>query len=263
MKKLILFVFLAFCSISFAQDEIKYKTAFENVEQNCDSIHFLKYCYLNRFQLVVNRKFTEEIILNKKLAKNINDNIYLEIEVDTTGKFVIHKISTKSKDFEKSLKKLVELLPKIEPFKNEKNNKIKLEAILEFNLKEVDFDHYILPDNKKDLTNMETPRFQICKSIIDEKSGKECFMSQMNNHIRQNFNYPIKAINRNISGRAMGNFVINKEGLTTNFIIYGANPILLKETLRILKLLPTFIPGKLNGKDISVSYAQPIVFKLN
>lgn len=263
MKNLFFLSFLFIGLISFAQDEENYKTVFETVEQNCDSIHFLKYCYLNRFQLVVNRKFTEEIKLNEKLAKNINDTIYLEIEIDTTGKFVINKISTKSKYFEKSLKKLVELLPKIAPFKNEKNNKIKLEAILEFNLMEVDFDQYILPGNKKDLTTMKTPRFQICKTIKDEKSSKDCFMSQMNNHIRQNFNYPMKAINRNISGRAMGNFVINKEGLSTNFIIYGADPLLLRETLRILKLLPTFIPAKLNGKDVSVSYAQPIVFKLN
>jgi hypothetical protein len=263
MKKLILFVLLAFCSISFAQDKIKYKTVFDNVEQNCDSINDLKFCYLKRFQLVVLKKFSDEINSNDKLSKNIDDNIYMEIEVDTTGKIFINKVSTKSKNFEKSLKEFVKLLPSINPFKNENQKKVKLEAILDFQLKRIDFDRYIIPEEKKDLALLKAPRFDGCKSIKDEENSKKCFMLQMNNHIKQNFRYPTKAKNKNITGRSVGTFNITKEGIIKNFIIYDTDILLLKETLRVLKLLPKFIPGKYNNENVAVSYAQPILFKLN
>lgn len=263
MKKLILFVLLAFCSISFAQDGIKYKTVFDNVEQNCDSIHNIKFCYLKRFQLVVLKKFSEEINSNDKLSKNIDDNIYMEIEIDTTGKIFINKLFTKSKNFEKSLKEFVKFLPSINPFKNENQKKIKLNAILDFQLKRIDFDRYIIPEEKKDLALLEAPRFDSCKSIKDEKNSKECLMLQINNHVIQNFRYPTKALNKKITGRTVGTFIITKEGSVTNFIVYDADILLLKETLRILKLLPKFIPGKYNNEYVAVSYAQPLQFKLN
>ena len=263
MKKILLLVFLAFYSISFSQDEIKYNTVFETVEQNCDSIKNLKYCYLKRFQLIVQKKFSEEINLNNKLSKNIGDDIYMEIEIDTTGKFIINKLSTKSKDFEKSLNKLVESLPRIKAFENENKKKVKLVAILDFQLYKINFDRYIEPEDKKDLSLLEAPRFESCRSIKDEENSKKCLMLQMNNHIIQNFRYPTKALNKNISGRAVGAFIITKEGFVTNYIIYDADILLLKETLRILKLLPKFIPGKYNNENVAVSYAQPLKFKLN
>ncbi len=254
---------MAFSLISFAQDEIKYKTVFDNVEQNCDSIVNIKFCYLKRIQLVVQKKFSEDILQNDKLSKNIGDNIYMEIEIDTTGKIFINKVSTKSKDFENSLKNLVELLPKINLFENENQKKVKLEAIFDFKLHKINFERYIEPEEKKDITLLEAPRFESCKIIKDEENSKKCLMLQMNNHIIQNFKYPTKALNKKITGRTVGAFIITKEGYVTNFIIYDADILLLKETLRILKLLPKFIPGKYNNEYIAVSYAQPLQFKLN
>jgi hypothetical protein len=263
MKNLFLILFLFISLVSFSQDEIKYKTAFENVEQNCDSLKDIKLCYLERFKLLVNRKFSDEIILNEKLSKHIDNKIYLEIEIDESGKFIATYIDTKSKEVEKFIEILIEILPKINPLVDENNKKIKLEAILEFRLKKIDYDTYIKPDAKKELTSFLNPRFNGCNSKFDEVNSKKCFEYEMMNHIKSNFNYPVKAINKNISGKTIGNIIINKEGKIEHYIIYNADVILQRETLRILKLLPTFIPGMQNGKKVSVSYAQPLVFKLN
>jgi uncharacterized protein YuzE len=263
MKNLFLLSFLFIVSISFSQDEIKHNTAFETVEQNCDSLKDIKLCYLERFKLLVNRKFSDEIILNEKLSKHIDDKIYLEIEIDESGKFIAINIETKSKEVEKIIQTLVDKLPVIKPFLDDNNTKIKLEAILEFRLKKINYDSYIKPDTKKDLTSFINPRFKGCNPKFDEVDSKKCFEYEMMNHIKSNFNYPVKAINKNISGKTIGNVIINKEGKIEHYIIYNADVILQRETLRILKLLPTFIPGMQNGKDVSVSYAQPLVFKLN
>jgi hypothetical protein len=262
MKNILLVTLLFVTSISFAQDEIKYKTAFESVERNCDSIKHIKFCYLKRFQLVVLRKFSDEIKTNKKLSKNIDDPIYMEIEIDTTGKFIINKLATKSKDFEESLIELIKILPSIKPFENEKKEVINFKAILDFELKEIDFNNSINTDDKKDSSLLKIPKFSNCKSIQDEISSKKCFTLEMNNHIMNNFSYPKKAINNNITGRAIGNFVISKEGRATNFIVFDTDFLLLKETLRILKLLPKFIPGTYDKKNVGVSYSQPLKFQL-
>ncbi len=58
-------------------------------------------------------------------------------------------------------------------------------------------------------------------------------------------------------------FVINKDGNTKYFISFGANIMLLKESLRIMKLLAKFIPGKINDEPVDVSYTQPLVFKIH
>jgi len=260
---LITLLFSFITSISFAQDETKYKTAFDNIEQNCDSLRKIELCYLIRFEEIIERKFNDEIAKNSKLEKYINDNIYIETEISPTGKFIINKIKTRSSEIENSLKELMEVLPNIKSLEGfETSNMKKFEAILEFKLKKRKFDNSDEKEGKEDLSSVETPRFYNCKSVIDEETNKECFTSQMNNHIKDNFNYPLKARNKNIQGRTYGNIVINNEGNVENYIIYGADILLQKETLRILKLLPKFIPGKLNGKNVGVSYAQPLVYKL-
>lgn len=258
MRSLFLTLLLFISTNSFAQDEIKYKTAFENVEQNCDSLMKVELCYLARFQNIINRKFTDELIKNIKLSKHIDDNIYLEIEVDTSGHFIINKIETKSSEIKVALLDLMKVLPKIKSVEN----KIIMEAIFDFKLKEVTFDDFNNTDEKRIYSNLITPKFSECKLLSNEIESKECFNIKMNKHIIENFNYPKKAINKNITGKTFGNFIVEKDGSIENFIVYGANPILLKENLRILKLLPKFIPGTYNNKEIRVPYAQPITFKL-
>ena len=252
---------MAFSLISFAQDEIKYKTAFDNVEQNCDSLNKVEFCYLIRFQSIINRKFTDIVRNNYKLEKHIGDNIYLEIEIDSVGKFVINKIETKSSEIKKSLLALMNDLPKIKSSVIDKNN---FEAILEFKLSEYKNESKITGSkSKEENINQQIPIFPGCEITKNMEKDKDCFMKQMNYHIIKNFKYPKKARVNNITGRALSHLIINNEGNIENFIIYGADNLLLKETLRLIKLLPKLKPAEIDGKKVSVAYAQPILFKLD
>lgn len=109
------------------------------------------------------------------------------------------------------------------------------------------------------------PTFQSCGEKTDN-DAKICFMEAMNEHIKNNFTYPIEAQNKNVQGRVTVIFNINKEGFVDDFRVKGTgkeNSYLIEnEALRIIKLLPKFKPGMLRGKPVEVSYAQPVLFKL-
>lgn len=109
------------------------------------------------------------------------------------------------------------------------------------------------------------PAFEGC----EEKTGndaKECFMKAMNEHIKTNFTYPKEAQEKNVEGRVTIMFQITKEGLIDNLNVRGTGKensyLIEQEATRIMKLLPKFKPGMIDGKPVAVSYAQPIMFKL-
>ena len=109
----------------------------------------------------------------------------------------------------------------------------------------------------------EIPRFPNCLEVED-KDSKECYFQEMNNHIKENFRYPIKAKKKNIQGRVTVKFIIDTEGYVVNIETKAPKgcELLEQEAVRIIKLLPRFKPGIQKGKPVSVSYAQPIMFKL-
>lgn len=109
----------------------------------------------------------------------------------------------------------------------------------------------------------EIPQFPNCKDMAYENE-KNCFMQEMNNHIKSNFRYPTLALKKNIQGRITVMFVINSKGYVSNIKAHVPEgcEILAKEAIRIIKLLPKFKPGMQKGKPVGVSYAQPIMFKL-
>ena len=45
-------------------------------------------------------------------------------------------------------------------------------------------------------------------------------------------------------------------------VLRGKDPDLDKEAQRVVKTLPKFIPGKMNGRAVQVWYTLPINFKL-
>ena len=67
----------------------------------------------------------------------------------------------------------------------------------------------------------------------------------------------------NEQGRVIINLVIDRSGKVKNpKVLSGVSPLLDAEAIRVIGLLPDWIPGKQNGKAIDVSYTLPIEFKL-
>ena len=64
-------------------------------------------------------------------------------------------------------------------------------------------------------------------------------------------------------GRVIVSFVIEKDGSVGEAkIIRGKDPLLDTEAIRVVKSLPKWIPGKMNGKPVATWYTMPISFKL-
>lgn len=81
--------------------------------------------------------------------------------------------------------------------------------------------------------------------------------------LSKNIRYPEMAQQNNIQGRVTVQFVVEKDGSIGQVkVVRGKDPDLDKEAMRVVKMLPKFIPGKMNGQAVRVWYTLPVNFKL-
>ena len=66
-----------------------------------------------------------------------------------------------------------------------------------------------------------------------------------------------------VEGRIFVSFTVNSQGDVSDVkVVKGLGSGLDEETIRAVKTLPKFIPGKQNGRAVSVSFTVPITFKI-
>lgn len=83
------------------------------------------------------------------------------------------------------------------------------------------------------------------------------------NYINKTRQYPYDAYKKRIQGRVICSFVVNTDGSVCNVsVIRGANPELDKEAVRIIKAMPEWTPGILDGEAVPVRCIIPIPFRL-
>lgn len=81
--------------------------------------------------------------------------------------------------------------------------------------------------------------------------------------LRNNVKYPAEAQKKKIEGRVIVTFVVNKKGRITHpTVVRSAHPLLDAEALRVVKRMPKWTPGRMNGEPVNVKYALPVTFKL-
>ena len=127
--------------------------------------------------------------------------------------------------------------------------------------------------NKKTTDNP----FDSSKVIIDPGAGGDSliinFIEQMPSFpggekelfkfINKNLQYPVSTKEQHIQGKVYCRFIVYANGSISNpEIIRSLEPECDKEAIRVIKLLPKFIPGKLNGKNVRVWFTFPVIFKL-
>ena len=87
--------------------------------------------------------------------------------------------------------------------------------------------------------------------------------SALGNFVRSNYRYPRSAQDANIEGSVYVQFVVNVDGTISNArIIKGIGGGCDEEALRLVNMMPKWIPGKQNGYPVSVYHTVPITFKL-
>lgn len=89
--------------------------------------------------------------------------------------------------------------------------------------------------------------------------GEQALMKYLSTHI----NYPTMAMENNVQGRVVVQFVVTKTGKIGEVkVVRSVDRDLDKEAVRVCKTLPDFIPGKMNGQAVNVWYTLPVMFKL-
>lgn len=87
--------------------------------------------------------------------------------------------------------------------------------------------------------------------------------TEMMKYINKNMNYPTIAQENGTQGRVTCQFVVGADGRVRDVkVLRGVDPYLDKEAVRVIMSMPKWIPGKQNGKAVSVKYTIPVMFKL-
>ena len=85
----------------------------------------------------------------------------------------------------------------------------------------------------------------------------------MQDFIEENLHYPKECAEKGLQGRVIIAFVVERNGTLTDIrVIKSVNPALDKEALRIVNLMPKWIPGRQSYKTVRVKYIIPITFQL-
>ena len=80
--------------------------------------------------------------------------------------------------------------------------------------------------------------------------------------IKKNLRYPKECADSGIQGRVIIAFIVERNGKLSNIrVVKSVNPALDKEALRIVNLMPNWIPGKQNGRTVRVKFLIPITFR--
>ena len=88
-------------------------------------------------------------------------------------------------------------------------------------------------------------------------------MQALNGFIKKRLQYPAKAIDEKIQGTTVVQFAVMKDGSVDKVTVYvSANPILDKEAVRVIKMLPKWEPAQIAGKNVNSYYIIPVVFSL-
>ena len=106
------------------------------------------------------------------------------------------------------------------------------------------------------------PVLKSCVSISDVEEQKKCTSYGVSKFVNKNFNMQV-AKDAGLTGEKHlieVLFKINKQGNAENIKARGPHPDLEKEAMRVINLLPEFIPGKHKGEKVDVEYTLPIEF---
>lgn len=89
-------------------------------------------------------------------------------------------------------------------------------------------------------------------------------VSEMYKFLGKTLKYPSAAQRQNVEGRVYMSFVVEKDGSITDVhVMKGIGFGCDEEATRAVKLMPKWISGKQNGRNVRVRFTIPVAFKLD
>lgn len=100
-------------------------------------------------------------------------------------------------------------------------------------------------------------------AILEERPEYPGGMEKVIKYIQTHIQYPPTAISKQIQGRVWIESVINRNGKVVQpKVAYSVHPLLDQEAVRIIRMMPDWKPGKLNGETVKVKYSFPVTFRI-
>lgn len=118
-------------------------------------------------------------------------------------------------------------------------------------------DEVIVEDKKPEPVKEEV--FRAVEQMPVFPGGEVALMKWLSNNIQ----YPPAAMENNVQGRVVVQFVVTKTGAIGEVkVVRSVDRDLDNEAIRVCKKLPKFTPGRMNGQAVNVWYTLPVQFKL-
>ena len=109
----------------------------------------------------------------------------------------------------------------------------------------------------------EEPQEEVIFQVVEEMPQFPGGLSEAMKFLAKNIKYPVEAQQAKIEGRVIVRFVVGRDGSVSNVeVVRGVSPELDAEAVRVVSLMPKWIPGKQRGKAVAVKYTMPIMFRL-
>ena len=100
--------------------------------------------------------------------------------------------------------------------------------------------------------------------IVEQMPEYPGGMSELMKYVARNIKYPADALREKKQGRVIVQFIVGKDGYTSDFkVMKSVSPSLDAEAIRVLANMPKWTPGMQRGKTVAVKYTVPVTFKLD
>ena len=107
------------------------------------------------------------------------------------------------------------------------------------------------------------PVTEIVDETVDQMASYPGGTPALMDFLNENTKYPEQAEREGIEGRVVAGFIVERDGSVSNIeILKSVHPLLDAEVVRVMSLMPNWIPGRQNGQPVRVKYSLPITFRL-
>ena len=110
-------------------------------------------------------------------------------------------------------------------------------------------------------TKIDTEENHVLAGVVEQMPSFPGGISALMKFLEKNIHYPDNKAS--VSGRVIVRFQINEDGSIDKVrIAKSLFPEFDEEAIRVVKAMPRWIPGKLMGERVKVSYTLPITFRI-
>lgn len=138
-------------------------------------------------------------------------------------------------------------------------NEIKFKPFDDIEIVQINDDYSI--DKKTNLTDKrKNEEFEAVEQMAEYRGGIDSLFA----FIQKNLRYPKNAWDNGIQGKVILRFVVSKTGKIATVIVENRqiDPELANEAIRVVRMMPDWIPAQHKEENVSVWVTLPITFKL-